>query len=81
LIEYYQLSIKGILHVGASERQELESYHSCDIENVYWIEAIEALYLKLRDNLKPYPHSHAFHACIADVDGKPVSHVDSIRFH
>ncbi|MDB5122410.1 MAG: hypothetical protein JWP94_539 [Mucilaginibacter sp.] len=73
LIEYYNIDIKGILHVGASEGQEMEVYSRCGIESVYWIEAIEEMYIKLCARLRDYPNAKAYHACITDSDGQEVT--------
>tara|TARA_B100000073_G_C23726529_1_gene569449 strand:- start:1293 stop:1922 length:630 start_codon:yes stop_codon:yes gene_type:complete len=43
LVSYFNLNIKGILHIGAHECEELDTYLSLNVlnENIYWIEAMQ----------------------------------------
>ena len=43
LIKHFKLYIRGVLHIGAHECEELDAYLQSGIknENIYWIEAME----------------------------------------
>ena len=43
LVSHFNLNIKGVLHVGAHECEELDMYLSLNIknDNIYWIEAMQ----------------------------------------
>lgn len=58
LIPFRQLphrSIRGIIHIGAHEAEELNDYVSCGINRVLWVEANPDLYPRLRRKLAIYP--------------------------
>ena len=50
LYKKYNLNIKGILHIGAHECQELKAYHNIGIDddNIIWIEADPKVYQKMK---------------------------------
>ena len=43
LVNHFKLNLRGVLHVGAHECEEQNSYlqHNIDNNNIYWIEAME----------------------------------------
>ena len=43
LIYHLNINIKGILHIGAHECEELKDYNNAGIDNsnIYWIEAMQ----------------------------------------
>lgn len=43
LVKHFQLRIRGVLHIGAHECEELDDYlkEGIDKDNIYWIEAME----------------------------------------
>lgn len=67
----YKLKVKGILHVGAHNCEEYETYLRCGINpnNIYWIEAMEDLVNKHKDTKKIYQ------GVISDNDG------EIVKFH
>lgn len=65
----------GILHCGANDGGEREVYHNLGIPRVIWIEAIPAVYLKLKSNLQCFPGQQALMACLSDRDG------DTVKFN
>lgn len=73
LLEKYKISPSGIIHIGASEGQELNSYTTSGINRMIWVEAIPTVFEKLRKNLAPHPQAIAINACVSDVDGKEVN--------
>jgi len=43
LVDHFKLNLKGVLHIGAHECEEQNSYlrHNIDNKNIYWVEAME----------------------------------------
>ena len=72
LIDKFNLNIKGILHIGAHECEELTCYknNSIPIENQLWIEAIPEK-IDISKNL--YPGVNIINAVISDEDDKLVT--------
>jgi FkbM family methyltransferase len=73
--KYPEFQPKGVVHVGASEGQELEEYHKLGLKKMIWIEAIPSIYEVLVKRTSPFPDVICFNECISDVDG------DQITFH
>lgn len=73
--KYPQFKPKAVLHVGASEGQELDEYHKLGIKKMIWIEAIPNIYQVLTKRCSPFPDITCYNNCISDVDG------DEITFH
>ena len=73
MIRKHNLNIKGIVHVGASEGQELESYHKNNIEHIVFIEALPAVYKKLLLRTQRFKKVQCINACVSDVSGETVS--------
>ena len=47
------LNLKGILHVGAHEAEEIDDYTNVGIKNIIWIEALpEKKEIILKKNIK-----------------------------
>tara|TARA_B100000945_G_C20009056_1_gene424592 strand:- start:211 stop:408 length:198 start_codon:yes stop_codon:yes gene_type:complete len=57
LIQKFKINIKGILHVGAHNCEELNDYisNNINISNIYWIEALPEL---VKKNIKKNPLLH-----------------------
>ncbi len=72
LIRDYGVKPKGIVHVGAHEGQELESYNEHEVPRVVWIEANPTVSERLRERLKPYPHHQAYQFAAHEKDGLSV---------
>lgn len=72
LKEKYNISPRGILHVGASTGQEAKAYADGGVKNVIWVEAIPSVYEKLQKNIKQFPGSIALNACITEEDDKEI---------
>ena len=72
IIKKYNLNIKGILHIGAHECEELNSYinNNIPIHKQLWIEAIPE---KVIISKKKYPGLNILNHIISDVDNKIVS--------
>jgi FkbM family methyltransferase len=72
LIEIYDLQIEGIVHIGASYGQEIDDYEKAGIKNIIWVEADPDVYNSLCENLRSYPDSKCFLACVSNRDGEPI---------
>ena len=72
LIERHNLKIKGVVHCGGNEGQERETYNELVSGEVIWIEAIDDVFEKLKENIAPYKNQVAIKACLGDKDNKTV---------
>ncbi len=66
LTKKYRFQPQGVLHVGASEGQEAGAYYQLKVNRVVWIEAIDSVYLRLKQNIRKYPNQEAILACVSD---------------
>ncbi len=73
LFPKYGITPKGVLHVGASEGQEAQTYADLGIQRVVWIEAIPNIYAKLCQNIARFPGNIALNELIGDEDEKEVT--------
>jgi FkbM family methyltransferase len=71
LSKYMHIKINGVLHIGAHECEERESYHRQGItdNNIYWIEALPYLVNNIRNK---YPNIHIFQGLIHEENDKTV---------
>lgn len=67
----YNIRSTDVLHLGANEGQEGESYHKCGVERVIWVEALPSAYRKLA--AKTREPDQALLACVSDKDGDKIS--------
>jgi len=67
----FNINIKGILHIGAHNCEELGDYISggVNLSNIYWIEALPVLVEK---NKRINPHLNIYQALIYDEDNKEI---------
>ncbi len=70
LFPKYGINPKGVLHVGASEGQEAQTYADLGIKKVIWIEPIPNIYAKLCENITQFSGHLAFNYCCGDEDYK-----------
>jgi FkbM family methyltransferase len=61
---------RGVLHVGAHEGQELESYERLGFRRIVFVEANRGLFERLRDRLQGRPGITVIHAAATDHDGE-----------
>lgn len=47
--------VKGIIHIGAHEAEEIKDYLKKDIDNIIWIEANPNKYKRLEEKISNYP--------------------------
>jgi 2-O-methyltransferase len=60
--------VAGVIHVGANEGQERETYARHDL-NVAWLEPIPEVFDILRAGIAPYAKQRAFRCLITEHDG------------
>lgn len=66
--------ITGVLHIGASIGQEIQSYTNCGIKQVCWIEANKSLFKNLYDNTCKFPVKQQYISeCLSDADGEKIT--------
>lgn len=68
LTKKYKVTSRGVIHVGASEGQEASMYPQFGINKMIFVEAIPAVFEKLKANIARYPEAVAVNACVSDVD-------------
>jgi FkbM family methyltransferase len=68
LLELFKIKVKGILHVGAHQCEELPTYLKFT-NNILWIEAMQDL---IEENLKYNPELKIINAVVSDEDEKVV---------
>ena len=65
----YGVHPHGILHVGAHEAEELESYHSYGWGPVIWVEMLPEKFERLKQRFEGDPNNTVIHAACSDSDG------------
>lgn len=66
ILKKYDLSPKGVLHVGAWDGIEMDDYVAHGITTVVFIEAQKYILPTLRGRVAPYPNAKALHYCVSD---------------
>jgi FkbM family methyltransferase len=62
-----ELSVRGVIHVGANTGQERDYYRDQGLD-VLWIEPDYTAFRQLRENIAFYPNQHAIWALITDKE-------------
>jgi FkbM family methyltransferase len=71
LIEFFNLDINGVVHVGAHKCEELKIYTDyVDQDKTLWIEANPSL---IDESLKSYPGLKIFNEVVGEVDGEVIN--------
>jgi FkbM family methyltransferase len=72
LIQRLGIKVRGILHIGAHECEELGDYLGCDIpmDNIYWIEAMSEKVDLMKSRI---PTLQIYQAVVTDVDDEEVT--------
>lgn len=66
-IQYkYSLDIKGIIHIGAYNAEELPSYRACGVPKVIWIEALLNLATRLKNRFEHDDTQRVINAVVSD---------------
>lgn len=66
---FFLSSVKGVIHIGANYGQERELYAGHGLR-VLWVECLEDVFDKLRENLRGYPRQKAARALLTDKEGQ-----------
>ena len=71
LVGRFNMKIKGILHIGAHECEELNDYVSVGVNrnNIYWVEGQETIVNTMKQKGVP----HIYHGLIDDENNKEVT--------
>ena len=70
-IRHYGLDVRGIIHVGAHDCEEQESYdHLLPRDNVYWFEAMQT---KVDSIKRAHPDRHIYQAVVTNRDNDEVT--------
>lgn len=75
LISHLGLECRGVIHVGANQGQEFDSYRRAGLESVIYIEPIPQIFAKLKERISVDGRHHAFNALCTDREG------DEVEFH
>lgn len=73
----YNIKSKGVLHIGAHEGQEAETYAALGMGKMIFIEANPSVYTKLLGVIKGYPKARAINACVSDEERDVQFHIAS----
>lgn len=68
----YDVYPYGVLHLGANQGQERETYRKNGVKKVIWVEAIPEVFYQLSENIKSFEGHSALNICVGDVEGEPV---------
>ncbi len=72
LIQKFNITIKGVLHLGAHQAEEAPQYAKAAAKHVVWVEGNPELMPVLNEELKKYPGQVAYNVLVSDRDGDEV---------
>jgi len=72
LIRRLGLDCRGVIHVGANDGQEMESYLSAGLESVVYIEPIPDVFMELQKRIAGDPRNRAINALCTEREGDEV---------
>ncbi len=67
----YNIKTENILHIGAHQGQESQSYIDCGAKKIHWVEANRGLFKKLQSSFT-CPEHYLSNEVISDIDGGEV---------
>lgn len=73
----HDLAVKGVIHVGAHEGQELPEYHKLRTKRVFFIEANPEVFARLKENVGHVPGVRILNRAILDRGGEIALNVAS----
>jgi len=77
LIKKYDLTFKGIIHVGAHEGQEVELYEKLGIKNIMLFEPIPKIFNKLKTR---YSEDYlVFNTALGDTEGEITMNIENVN--
>jgi len=77
LIKKYDLTFKGIIHVGAHEGQEVELYEKLGVKNIMLFEPIPKIFKKLKDNFSD--KYLVFNTALGNTEGEITMNIENIN--
>lgn len=66
LYDKYALNIKGVIHIGAYNAEELPAYRECGVKDVIWFEALPHLAERLKERFKDDPTQEVWNIALSD---------------
>lgn len=67
----YDIKVTSVIHVGAHNAQELQSYKDCGAEKIFWVEANDSIAQSLKNKLDASINT-VIEAVVSDSDGEEV---------
>lgn len=67
LYDKYNLDIRGVIHIGAYNAEELPAYRECNVPKVIWIEALPNLAKKLQERFRDDDTQMVINAAISNI--------------
>jgi FkbM family methyltransferase len=77
LFPKYNLTFKGVLHIGANVGEERFMYDKLGIKKQIWIEGNPEIFLKLKKNISHNPHATALNYIIGDENKETILHISN----
>lgn len=78
LARNFNLTVSGLIHVGANIGDERDQYRQAEVPAVLWVEPIPAVYAQLTENIRGYTGQRAVQAvCTSTAGERVVFHVAS----
>lgn len=77
LFPKYNLTFKGVLHIGANIGEERYMYDKLGIKKQIWIEGNPEIFLTLKENISYNPDAVAFNFVIGDENKDTVLHISN----
>lgn len=77
LFPRWNITPKGVLHVGANIGEEAPVYDELGIKKVIWIEANADLFPKLMENITKYPNPVAYNFAAGEENKKVTLHISN----
>ena len=68
----YNITPKGVLHIGGNRGEEAPVYLELGVTNQIWVEANPEIFIQLKETLKDNPDAIAFNYAIGEQDNIPV---------
>lgn len=78
LLDKHGIAPRGVIHIGAHEGREANTYAAMGVDTMLFVEANPAVYRTLENNLQNHPQARAFNVAMSDLDGMATLHVTSM---
>jgi FkbM family methyltransferase len=74
----YAITPQGVIHVGAHQGHEIETYQHMGIKNIFLIEANPVVFEQLQGKIAKMPDVQAINCAVSDQNGSAILHVTSM---